>query len=668
MRVFAAICAVLGLFPLANALTNGSAVPWWPFAAGEWIWRGGFVALLSIAIAAAMGAGADSLFETLRRAVLRPSSRAFQIGAAFAATVLSALVSRYCFSGQPFTTDEMVQQWQARILMSGHLSAVAEPTREFFNTAQVFDRDGRWFSQYPIGGPALIAVGMSFRAAWLVNPVLIGVATLQLHRFFAAVTDELAARLTVLLFIASPMVLLMGASQMSHVPALAFGATALAALAQWDRTAERRTQFIHAAVMGLGVGLVVLVRPLDGVVLGGVIGAFQLWRAREESSRFASIAIQACAALLPIALLLWANARTTGHPLLFGYEALNGPAHAIGFHQDPNGEMHTPVRGLVRASSYVMRLSRFLLEWPIPATLVIVAGALALRRPTRWDVLLASLSLAFLAAYGAYWFDGFFAGPRFLFTAVPAFVYFAARAPGEIAAATPWPTFRRAALILAPLCAIASWAGPTGVSSARGTLALYRDQRTKLKTDVEAQIARAQLRNALVFVNEGWRGRLLARLRVLGLTSFRAERVVNELDACGLQTGLDAEDSLMARSPEERVNRVLAVARSVGKAELQPGLQADQTIALVAGSQPTPTCLHEYQHDATHATIAYSLFLARQRVAGDGRIGGNVVFARDLGARNERLRARFGDRAWYRYRPAQSLDDTTLAFVPDTAR
>ena len=44
--------------------------------------------------------------------------------------------------------------------------------------------------------------------------------------------------------------------------------------------------------------------------------------------------------------------------------------------------------------------------------------------------------------------------------------------------------------------------------------------------------------------------------------------------------------------------------------------------------------------------------------------GGDVVFARDLGDRNELLRDRFGGRVWYRYRPAASLDDTSAAFVP----
>ena len=89
----------------------------------------------------------------------------------------------------------------------------------------------------------------------------------------------------------------------------------------------------------------------------------------------------------------------------------------------------------------------------------------------------------------------------------------------------------------------------------------------------------------------------------------------------------------------------------------------DQTIALVPGSVPTPSCLNEVERDAA-GSMPFALFLAEQRVDADGRIGGDVVFARDLGARNELLRGRFGDRAWYRYRPAAGLSDSSVAFVP----
>jgi hypothetical protein len=663
LRSFAALCAVLGVIPLANILTDGRAVPWYGLAVREWLERGLVVIAIAVGLAVLLGSRLDAVMRRAKTLLLRPTPLAFgATGAAFA--FLAALfVAQWSFAGQPFTSDEMAQQWHARVLLSGRVAALAEANPEFFNTAPVFDRDGRWFSQYPIGAVAFIALGTMLGAAWLVNPLLLALATWMLYRWLAEAADELTGRVTTLLFVFSPMVLIMSGSQMNHVPALVFTLVALRALARWDRAGDRRTWMKASVAVGASIGIVALVRPLDAAVVALVVGGFQLWRIRDSSERARSLAVQVIAGAVPIALLLWANARTTGAPFLFGYEALNGPEHALGFHVDPNGEPHTPARGLAFASGYLLRLSRYLFEWPIPGLIVVAAGAAAIRRASRWDVLLVALASGILIAYGAYWFDGFFAGPRFLFTALPAFVYFAARAPIETAGMTRHPVARRALTLVVPLCIAGAWLGPQGDSGAAARVSLYRDQRTKLKTDIEAQVERAELRNALVLINESWRGRLLARLRALGLTQFRAERTLNTVDACALQTALDAEDTLVATSMAQRAERVVQRARAYGNAERVPGLDADQALALVRGSAPTPTCLREFTRDS-EGTIPYALLLARQTIGTDGRVGGNVVYARDLGDRNELLRSRFGDRAWYRYRPARALGDTSFAFMP----
>jgi hypothetical protein len=658
---------VLGLFPLANLLTSGRAIGWWGGAVREWTIRGGLVVAIASGVALVTGQRLDDLLQRAKQVVLWPSQLSFAIGISGFTCVLSAALAQYCFAGQPFTSDEMAQLWHARILLSGRLMLAAESHREFFNTAPVIDQAGQWFSQYPVGGPAFIAIGLAAGAAWLVNPVLLGFATWQTYRFTSDISDELTSRSAALLFSLSPMVLIMGASQMNHVPALAFTMLALASLTRWDRARTTRQRWMYAGTIGFALGVVAAVRPLDAALVGVVIGSYQVWRLAAAAERWRDIGIQCAAAALPLSLLLSANARTTGGPLLFGYDALNGVAHRIGFHLAPNGEMHTPLHGVVLASGYLMRLDRFLFEWPIPALVIVLVGIIGIlltKSPSRWEVILVAIATAFLAGYGAYWFDGFFAGPRFLFTTLPAFVYFAARAPGAVAHALSRTAIpRRAAVLVLPLCVAASWLGPLGISSAAARVLLYRDQRTKLKTDVEGQIRQAGLHHALVFVNESWRGRLLARLRVVGVQQFEADRVVSTVDACALQTALDAEDTLSARDAAERHDRVLARARGFGNAQLVPGLAADQTIALVPGSAPTPACLHEVEHDAA-GSMPYALFLAQQRIDANGRIGGDVVFARDFGARDELLRARFGDRAWYRYRPPTSLSDTALAFVP----
>lgn len=660
LRLFALVCVALGMFPLANALSAGTAVPWWNDAVREWVISGSLVAALSAALAGALAGRVDDAQRRVQALLLAPRPGVFALMAFLIALLLTALLARWAFGGHPFTSDEMAQQWHARILLSGRVTAVAEPFPEFFNTAPVFDRDGRWFSQYPIGGPALIALGLLVNAPWLVNPVLIGLATLGLYAFLRQTSTEVIARFTVVLFVTSPMVLIMGASQMNHVAALAGVMVALAALARWDSSDTARALYGNAVVIGASIGVVALVRPLDAAITGTVVGSYQLWAAVHSRDRRTSLAVQTVAFAILIVVLLWANAATTGRPFLFGYEALNGAAHGLGFHVDPAGELHTPRRGLVIASGYLLRLNRYLFEWPIPAMLFVASG-LVLLRPSRWDVLMASLAAAFVVAYGLYWFDGFFSGPRFLFTVVPVFVYAAACAPGGIAAVLPAPIVRRALVILVPMCLLWAWGGPAGGSSARVRVASYREQRTKLKTDIEAQLRTAGMEKALVFVNDGWRGRLLARLRVLGVSQFRAERILNAVDACALQTALDAETLSGQRA--DAAERVVRRARAFGKARLEPDLPADRAIALVPGSRPTDTCVREFLRDTT-GTMPYPMFLARQSVDADGRVGGDVVFARDLGERNVLLRSRFAGRAWYVYRPGRYLGDTARVFRP----
>jgi hypothetical protein len=166
-----------------------------------------------------------------------------------------------------------------------------------------------------------------------------------------------------------------------------------------------------------------------------------------------------------------------------------------------------------------------------------------------------------------------------------------------------------------------------------------------------------------VFVNDGWHGRLAARLRALGERPMTADQLLDHLDACALQEALDADDAAPIGATNERLARVIEIARKVGTPTIVPGLPADQHIAIVPGSKPTSACLAQVAMDE-EGTMPYAAFLAYQGVGAEGRLAGNVVFARDMGARNELLRERFGDRTWYRYRPPQKRTETSSAFAP----
>lgn len=629
-------------------------MPWWLLGSLVWIGYGGLLLAVLRVVADRWGDALDRLADRVWSAVMGVPAGAFVAAASIATILLGIGIALYCYAGRGFTGDEMAMTWHARMLVAGHLAIPMPRYGEFFNTVSVLGQGGRWFSQYPIGGPALLAAGLLVGAVWLVNPLLLGVAAWQLYRFVRRAFGEGTARAATLLFVLSPFVLVLGATQMNHTAAVTFTLVALAELAAWD-DARSPARLTHAVGLGLAVGAIALVRPLDAALVALPIGVFQLARVRREPSRGASLLVQCAAGAIPVAILLWANARTTGSPLLFGYDAAHGPAHAFGFHVDPYGEPHTPRRGLVYASGYLMRFDRFLLEWPLPALLIVCVVLARLARGTRWDTLLLALLGSFLVGYAAYWHNGFFDGPRFLFPVAPVLLLYVARTP-EVAERVVHATRRRVGRLIVPACLLCSWLVPLPFSSVPGRLAAQRAQRTKLKTDVVAQASAARVSNALVLVLEPWRGRLLARLRGLGVRQFDAEQVVNTTDACALQLALDEADALPAADSASLRRRVLTRARAVGPAVVQPGVIAESRIARSPNGPESPRCRAEALAD-TAGTMPYAMFLREQRVARDGRLDGDVVWARDLGQRDSLLAAQFGGRRWYRYLPGRSPDD-----------
>ena len=635
-------------------------MPWWTGGVLIWSMYGALLLVVVWAIANRWGAAIDRLARRVAAAIMRPSDAAFVLIIGSLTTALGGAIALYCYAGRGFTGDEMAMTWHARMLVAGHLAIPGPAHPEFFTTVSVLQHEGRWFSQYPIGGPALLALGLAANALWLVNPVLLGLAAWQFHRFARQAFGERTARAAALLFMLSPFVLVLGATQMNHTAALTLVLLSLAQLAAWD-AATSQTRVLHAAGLGLAVAAVALVRPLDAALLALPVGIFQLVRLRRRPERRASLAVQIVAGALPLALLLWANVRTTGAPLLFAYDAAHGPAHGLGFHVDPTGEAHTIGRGIVYASGYLMRFDRFLMEWPLPALLIVCVVLVALRQGTRWDTLLLALFGSFLAGYAAYWHNGFFDGPRFLLPVAPVLLLYLARAP-EAAARIAHDTRRRTARLLVPACVLCAWLVPLPFSSVPGRLMAQREQRTKLKTDVAAQASSAALTNALVFVREPWRGRLLARLRGLGVPQFDAEQVVNSTDACALQTALDEAD--VVRWPDARTRRdaVVGRARAAGAALVRSDVAAESRIARAPAGPDTPQCRAEEAADG-FGTMPYAMFLREQEVARDGRLTGAVVWARDLGPRNALLRGEFGSRRWYLYQPGRSLDDPA-GFLP----
>ncbi len=646
--VVATALVVLGLYP-GPALVARS--PAWQtdavvnrFSDERAFWLSGLLIIVGPAIVVAnlFPDRFDRAWIAVRTRVAALRDRWFIVAVAVFAIIAAATAAVYVMSRKPTTSDEVAQLWHARMLLSGRLWLPPDPNPEFFAIDNVIDR-GRWYSQFPIGGPAVFALAMLLHATWLLNPILAGLTVVNVYRFASRAYGAGEARVSALLCATCPFLLLMSGSYMNHTVVAFLTTLALAELPVWVSGARRR-QLGASVIIGSALGIAVAVRPLDGAIAALIFGAFVTFTAL-RTRRVGDWLLVAAAGAIPIAALLFVNSLTTGRPLLFGYEVLWGTNHSLGFHNDPSGNPHTPARALALATVYLTQLNWSLFEWPV-AGLAILAGALAVGKLGRWDTVLLAWIGAQIAAYASYWHAGAFLGPRYLFTVVPACLLVAGRGLA-IAERSASPAVRRAIVAGVAASLLSAWLIPSTPVGVIGAAESIRPTRLAFKLDLESAVQSLEGTKALVFVSETASSRLMRRMWGLGISRPDAARLAATRDHCALlDTVLDEERR--AGSPRDRLTRLERT-----KAYAPPAgwrlMVTDMAFRTSDVESITPRCRTELLRDGRRETaISYGSTLLENEIGPDGRVGRGVVFVADLGEHNEVLRGRFGDRPWYR--------------------
>ncbi len=579
-----------------------------------------------------------------------------------AALALYACIARLVFDGRPLLIDELVQVMQARLYAAGQLFAPVERYREFFSVLHVVDTGGKVYSQFPPGGPAMLALGELFGATWLVGPVSGALCVALFARLLRYTDPDASARWqvgTTALFAAAPFGAFMFASHMNHVTALLFVMVAIVAIAQLmardaavvpDSGSANRTvvALAPAFICGLGLGAAATIRPLDAFAFALPAGLWFLGRALKTPARWADALASAAGIAVPFAVMMWVNARTTGSPLRFGYEVLWGASHGLGFHAAPWGAAHTPARGLALLSLYVTRLQTYLFESPFPALLPAVAALWLTRRCSVIDRYLLASSAFLGALYFAYWHDGFFLGPRFVFSWLPVLVLWSARLPrvvrdrygvGVVSVAT------NAALLSGVVMAVV-FALPVRVAQYRSGLSSMRD-------DYGASATAAGARDALVFVRESWGSEIVARLWALDVSRSAAAALYHDVDACTLDRAIRALEYSGARGAV--AERALAPLRADSSVVTGSPFSPDSTERFRRGAPYDATCVARLNEDRAGYALLPPVLL--------DRTSGNV-YARDLGARDSLLMAQYPRRMVYLMRRRAAEVGGALEWMP----
>lgn len=653
-RVAALVLLVFGFLPVANWIPGGRD---WPRYGDDLEgWLTGSAIALGVGVLYYMLSRRserlwwdDALDPLVRLWVTRPRLTTTLL--VLASGVLYALSARWVFNGRPLLVDEVAQLFQARVFASGRIAGVLDPAPELFSALHLVERNGRIFSQFPPGGPAVLAVGVLLGAVWIAVPLCGAIAVWCFAEFSRGVEAERpgVSLLASLLFAFAPYMVFMSGSQMNHVPTLLGVCAALLAIERASAPGvSPARQSLFALACGLALGFAATVRPVDAVAFALPIAAWLVWRAARDRRALVPLIASGIGIAAPLGLMLWFNARTTGAPLLFGYEALWGKGHELGFHAAPWGVAHTPARGLELVSLYFLRLQTYLFETPIPSLAAAVVALLLVPALRRLDGVLLAGSALLVVLYFAYWHDGFYLGPRFYVCLLPALALWSARAFTEWRAR--WG--RQASYRIIVSASVVSLAIALGIMvPLRG-----REYRSGLKTmrwDVDAAARRAGVHNAIVFVRESWGAQLMVRMWARGLTHAEAQALYHFVDACALERGLDSLERIGGRDSVAREVMLPLLADSARV--VRSPFSADSTERFLPGASYGPRCVRRVQEDRAGFTVFLPFLVAD---------GDHVVYARDLHARDTVLLARYPSRTVYLVRPASDSEGVLPRFWP----
>lgn len=377
--------AVLLVFHLLGGVYDG-----WALGLGSIAEPGGrhllflfYFALFSAAAAALLAPGLLAAFDEDR---WWPGweDRRFLPRAVAVGLLIPVVLRLLVLAGQPITDDESLYRFSAELLLQGRVTAESHPWRLFFEHAFMVN-DGSMYSQYFMGWPAFLALGVALGVPGFVNAVLSALTVPPLYLLVKERTDRLWAQVVTVLFLLSPMLQLLAATELSHTSAL-FALTWTAWLAH--RARAEPGAWWPPALLGLAFSVAFFVRPLTALGIGGPFLAFWAvgwWR---DGRR----AVPAAAFLAPTVVLaglfLLVNRLQTGSALQPAYMAWDEHTRAMAFRfsgRDPATAPEVPnlaFAGVDRAARTVSlglaRLNFALLGWP--SAFLFLPAALGARR------------------------------------------------------------------------------------------------------------------------------------------------------------------------------------------------------------------------------------------------------------------------------------------------
>lgn len=322
---------------------------------------------------------------------------------------ITASMAYFGYRCLPRVDDGVVNVFQARIFASGSLSLPPPPDSMAFRQFGMI-QEPRWIGQFPPGTPALFALGLYAGVICFINPILSSLTVLPLFRIARRLFDSKTASLSILIFMASPFIPIVGGSFRNHALTLFLLAWSTALFLQNPRTST------SMVLSGFFCGLAFLARPYTVFLwCGGFMAALLITDHRSFLKHLPGFSIGAVPGII---LTVLYTLEQTGGRLVSPPVYLHGELFDIGFGARMMGD-HTFLRAVSYTMTRIEALSRMILGWPVPVIVLplalVVAGIRDLvKRSDLFIMLLPPIAL--VVGYALFWCLEFTHGPRFLYS------------------------------------------------------------------------------------------------------------------------------------------------------------------------------------------------------------------------------------------------------------
>ncbi|VTT86970.1 hypothetical protein DM2_3008 [Halorubrum sp. DM2] len=322
-----------------------------------------------------------------------------------AAGLLTFAVAATLFSHHSANHDEGVYLTQAALLLGGQLEFHAGPLADAVHPWFFVEDGGRLYPKYSPVPSATYAISMALFDEPRVTLAAVAAGNAALVYLLGATTAGRRAGLAAaVLFAASPMAVLTGATFLPYAPTTFFNL--LFAVAYLRSVRDGSTA--AAGVAGVAIGIAFFARPFTAVLFAAPFIAHALWRVGSavaaEGLSLPSLpdpvrrhGLTAIFGTLFVGVTLAYNLRVTGDPLTFPYQAF-APMDGPGFGERRilgHSVEYTPALALESNGYALWELAtRWAAAGPVGTLLAFVGGAVAVRR---WH---AGVDLAADAAHG----------------------------------------------------------------------------------------------------------------------------------------------------------------------------------------------------------------------------------------------------------------------------